>query len=55
MLLGVDFLTFEYAGISFPGSDLYETVCKWYAKSKNFKDVAGSSGTNTSSSSEEER
>ena len=53
MLPGVDYMKFEYAGTAFSGSHMYETVCKWCAKSKNFKDVEGSSVTNTSSSSED--
>ena len=32
MLLGVDYLSFRYAGLQFPASDDYDTVCKWCAK-----------------------
>ena len=40
-------------GLSFPEPDAYDTVCKWCAKSSEFKADPGSSGTNTSSSSQE--
>ena len=49
----VDFLKFEYAGTTFPDPHLYETVCKWCAKSNDFRDAEGSSVTSTSSSSED--
>ena len=55
MLPGVDYVTYDFVGNSFPAPALYDTVCKWCAKSQNFKDAVDSSGTNTSLSSEEER
>ena len=54
MLPGVDYLSFSYAGSQFfPASDEYDTVCKWCAKAQESKADPGSSGTNTSSSSDE--
>ena len=53
MLPGVDNLSFSYAGLQFPASDEYDTVCKWCAKASESKADPGSSGTNTSSSSDE--
>ena len=55
MLPGVDFMSYEYAGTSFPEVSSNETVCKWCAKSKDFHLDLDSSGSNTSSSSEEEK
>ena len=45
-------MSYVFAGVSFPESDAYDTVCKWCAKSFEFKADIGSSGTNTSSSSD---
>ena len=53
MLPGVDYLSFTFGGTTFPDSCVYDTVCKWCAKSAELKDVPGSSGTNTSSSSDD--
>ena len=53
MLPGVDYLSFSYAGVHFPASDEYDTVCKWCARATESKADPGSSGTNTSSSSDE--
>ena len=53
MLPGVDYLSFSYAGVQFPASDEYDTVCKWCARASESKADPGSSGTNTSSSSDE--
>ena len=53
MLPGVDYLSFSYAGVHFPASDEYDTVCKWCARASESKADPGSSGTNTSSSSDE--
>ena len=53
MLPGVDYLSFVYAGEQFPASDAYDCVCKWCAKASQSKTDPGSSGTNTSSSSDE--
>ena len=53
MLPGVDYQSFTFGGTSFPDSSAYDTVCKWCAKSAELKDVPGSSGTNTSSSSDD--
>ena len=53
MLPGVDYLSFTYAGLQFPASDEYDTVCKWCARASDSKADPGSSGTNTSSSSDE--
>ena len=53
MLPGVDYLSFSYAGLQFPASDEYDTVCKWCARASDSKADPGSSGTNTSSSSDE--
>ena len=53
MLPGVDYLSFSYAGLQFPASDEYDTVCKWCARASESKADPGSSGTNTSSSSDE--
>ena len=53
MLPGVDYLSFSYAGLQFPASDEYDTLCKWCAKASESKADPGSSGTNTSSSSDE--
>ena len=53
MLPGVDYLSFRYAGLQFPASDDYDSVCKWRAKTSESKADPGSSGTNTSSSSDE--
>ena len=53
MLLGVDYLSFTFGGTAFPDSSAYDTVCKWCAKSTDLMDVPGSSGTNTSSSSDD--
>ena len=55
MLPGVDYVTCEFVGNSFPALALCDTVCKWCAKSQKFKDAVDSSGNNTSSSSEGER
>ena len=55
MLSGVDYVSYEFVGNSFPAPALYDTVCKWCTKSQKFKDAVDSSGANTSSSSEEER
>ena len=55
MLPGVDLMSYEYASSSFPDSSSYETVCKWCAKSKDFRSDLDSSCTNTSSSSEDEK
>ena len=55
MLSRVDFMSYEYAGTTFPEATAYETVCKWCAKSKDFHSEQDSSGTNISSSSEEEK
>ena len=55
MLLGVDYMTYEYVGASFPDADSYDTVCKWCAKSKDFQSDPNSSCTNTSSTSEDEK
>ena len=43
----------HFGGITFPDSSAYDTVYKWCAKSAELKDVPGSSGTNTSSSSDD--
>ena len=53
MLPGVDYLSFVYAGEQFPASDAYDCVCKWCARASQSKADPGSSGTNTSSSSDE--
>ena len=53
MLPGVDYLSFVYAGEQFPASDDYDCVCKWCARASQSKTDPGSSGTNTSSSSDE--
>ena len=53
MLPGVDYLSFSYAGEQFPASDAYDSVCKWCARASQSKGDPGSSGTNTSSSSDE--
>ena len=53
MLPGVDYLSFSYAGVQFPASDEYDSVCKWCARTSESKADPGSSGTNTSSSSDE--
>ena len=53
MLPGVDYLSFSYAGLQFPASDDYDTVCKWCARATESKADPGSSGANTSSSSDE--
>ena len=53
MLPGVDYLSFSYAGVQFPASDAYDSVCKWCARASQSKADTGSSGTNTSSSSDE--
>ena len=53
MLPGVDYLSFSYAGEQFPASDAYDCVCKLCAKASQAKADPGSSGTNTSSSSDE--
>ena len=53
MLSGVDYLSFVYAGDQFPASNTYDCVCKWCAKASQAKADPGSSGTNTSSSSDE--
>ena len=53
MLPGVDYLSFTFGGTTSPDSSAYDTVCKWRAKSAELKDVPGSSGTNTSSSSDD--
>ena len=53
MLPGVDSLSSSYAGLQFPASDEYDTVCKWCARASESKADPGSSGTNTSSSSDE--
>ena len=55
MLPGVDFMSYEYAGSTFPDSSSDETVCKWCAKSKDFHSDPDSLCSNTSSSSEEEK
>ena len=55
MLPEVDYVAYEFVGNFFPAPALYDAVCKWCAKSQNFKGAVDSSGTNTSSSSEEER
>ena len=49
---GVDNMSYQYAGSSFPGADSYDTVCKWCAKAKDLRSHQDSSCTNTSSSSE---
>ena len=54
MLPGVDSMSYEYAGTSFPDASSYETVCKWCAKSKDFHSDPDSSCSNASSSSEED-
>ena len=53
MLPEVDYLSFIYAGEQFPASDAYDCVCKWCARASQSKADPGSSGTNTSSSSDE--
>ena len=53
MLPGVDYLSFSYAGEQFPAFDEYDTVFKWCARTSQSKADPGSSGTNTSSSSDE--
>ena len=53
MLPGVDYLSFSHAGVQFPASDEYDTVCMWCARASDSKADPGSSGTNTSSSSDE--
>ena len=53
MLPGVDYLSFSYAGVQFLASDEYDCVCKWCARASQAKTDPGSSGTNTSSSSDE--
>ena len=53
MLPGVDYLSFVCAGEQFPASDAYDCVCKWCARASQSKADPGSSGTNTSSSSDE--
>ena len=53
VLPGVDYLSFVYAGEQFPASDAYDCVCKWCARASQSKADPGSSGTNTSSSSDE--
>ena len=53
MLPGVDYLSFSYAGMQFPASDEYDSVCKWCARTTQSKADPGSSGANTSSSSDE--
>ena len=37
MLPGVDYLSFSYAGVQFPASDEYDSVCKWCAKASESK------------------
>ena len=37
MLPGVDYLSFCYAGLQFPASDDYDTVCKWCARATESK------------------
>ena len=54
MLPGMDYMSYQYAGSSFPNADAFDTVCKWCAKVKDFQSDQDSSCTNTSSSSEEE-
>ena len=54
MLPGVDYTTYELVENFIPAPTAYRTVCKWCAKFQNSKDAEVSSGTNTSSSSEEE-
>ena len=42
MLPGVDYLSFSYAGLQFPASDEFDTVCKWCARElKNQKRIQG--------------
>ena len=41
MLLGVDYLSFSYAGLQFPASDDYDTVCKWCARATESKGRSG--------------
>ena len=42
MLPGVDYLSFSYAGVQFPASDEYDTVCKWCARtSRNQRQIQG--------------
>ena len=53
MLAGVDYLSFSYAGVQFLASDEYDSVCKWCARTSESKADPGSSGTHTSSSSDE--
>ena len=52
MLPGADSF-FNFRSTAFPDSNAYDTVCKWSAKSAELMDVSGSSGTNTSSSSDD--
>ena len=53
MLPGVDYLSFSYTGVQFPASDQFDSVCKWCARAQEPEADPGSSGTNTSSSSDE--
>ena len=53
MLPGVDYLSFSYAGTQFPASDEFDSVCKWCARAQEPEADPGSSGTITSSSSDE--
>ena len=55
MLPGVDFMTYEYAGSSFPDSSSYETVCKWCAKSKVFRSDEPGNETQRSTPSSSKR
>ena len=51
--LGLIICPSVYAGEQFPASDAYDCVCKWCARASQSKADPGSSGTNTSSSSDE--
>ena len=55
MLLGVDYMTYEYVGASFPDADSYDMVGTSCAMSKDLESDPNSSCTNTSSTSEDEK
>ena len=42
MLPGVDYLSFSCAGLQFPASDAYDSVCKWCARASQSKADPGS-------------
>ena len=53
MLPGVDYLSFSFGGTTFPDSSVYDMFASGCSKSAELKDVPGSLGTNTSSSSDD--